>query len=304
MPLRVFNYQATYDGDEMFGNYMIPWRKSIRNCSALEQLNLAFGYHPDFDEYLDDPPFLDDDLFESEFVDLPYLQAIKVVNELSGRVRSIFSKIKFTENLEILRFEAKSQPCIITSEDRNFFPKMYCSLSDLSDILHSLTSLSLVHVVISDDDLSTLFNMTPNLRHLEILNIAEWHEIDRRAAYRRPDNERLVQILGDVNHLPGALLPHLVSLVLYVPDQRNESFDDIVEEFAMMAKKRTELNASRNISSTGSKNHFELHLHFFKESVKDYDNIDMLEMEMKKIRTDSCRFQYTYDVLERFINSR
>jgi len=306
MPLRVFGYQATYDGDEIFGNYMVPWRKSIHECLALERLNLAFGYHPDFDEYLDNPPFLDDESFESEIIDLPHLQAIEVVNELSGRVCSIFSKIKFTGNLEVLRFEAKSQPCIITSDDRDFFPKMYCTLSALSDILPSLTSLSLVHVVISDDDLSRLFIMTPNLSHLEILNIAEWHEIDRKAAYRRPDNERLIQVLRDINHLPGALLPRLVSLVLYVPDQRNESFQDTVEEYTTMAKKRTELNASRNVSSTESKSYFKLHLHFFKESVKDSDNIDMLQFdtEMQKIRTDSRRFKYTYDVLERFINSR
>jgi len=169
MPLRVFSYQATYDGDEMFGNYMAPWRKSIRDCSSLEQLNLAFGYHPDFDEYLDDPPFLDDEFSESEFVHLPHLRAIEVVNELSGHVRSIFSQMKFTENLEVLRFEARSQPCIITSDDRDFFPKMYFAMSDLSNVLRSLTSLSLVHVVISDDDLSKILHMTPNLDQQRII---------------------------------------------------------------------------------------------------------------------------------------
>ncbi|KIM46633.1 hypothetical protein M413DRAFT_23020 [Hebeloma cylindrosporum] len=307
MPLRVFDYQATYDGDEMYGDYMVPWRESIQGCSALEQLNLSFVYHPDFDEYLADPPFLDDESSESQIA-LPQLQTIKVVNELSGRVRSIFSKLKVTENLKTLRFEAKSQPCIIASDDENLFPKMFCALSDLSVILYSLTSLSLIHVVISDDDLPRLFDMTPNLTHLEILNIAEWHEIDRRAAYRRPDNERLVEILRDSDlSLPGAILPRLVSLVLYVPDQRNDSFEATVKDYVTMAKKRAEWNASRNVSSTESKNHFEIHLHFFEESVKGHtdDNIDMLqfEMEMTKINTDSCRFQYTYDVLERFINS-
>jgi len=36
MPLHVFDYQVTYNGDKIFGYYMAPWRKGIHKCSTLE----------------------------------------------------------------------------------------------------------------------------------------------------------------------------------------------------------------------------------------------------------------------------